>query len=250
MMSTLLLRLRPAILALSLGIAAVCVLSACGPAASSQGINDPREAENREFHKFNLAVDKNIVRPIANSTGKLVPPQVKQGVVNFADNLSLPGAVVNNLLQLRLGKAVENTTRFVINTTVGLGGVLDPATAAGVEGAPTDFGETLHRWGVGEGYYLELPLLGPSTDRDALGKLVDYALDPMRLVLPPKSRISLLAQLGSKLADRSRYSDTVDSVLYDSADSYAQARLLYLQHRRYNLGETPAESSFEDPYAQ
>ncbi|MBC7479508.1 MAG: VacJ family lipoprotein [Pseudorhodobacter sp.] len=250
MMSTLLPRLRPGMMVLSLGLAALGGLSACGPAAPAQGINDPREAENRQFHKFNLAVDKNIIRPIANSTGKLVPPQVKQGVVNFADNLSVPGMVVNDLLQLRFGKAIENTTRFAINTTVGLGGVLDPATAAGVEGAPTDFGETLYRWGVGEGYYFEVPLLGPSTDRDVLGKVVDYALDPMRMALPPKSRISLLAELGSKLADRSRYSDTVDSVLYDSADSYAQARLLYLEHRRYNLGETPAESSFEDPYAQ
>ena len=242
------LRIKP--LALSLGIAAFFGLTACGPAAPTQGISDPREAQNREVHKFNVAVDKNIVRPIANSTGKLVPPEVKQGVVNFADNLALPGTVVNDILQLRLGKAVENTTRFLINTTVGLGGVLDPATPAGVAGQPTDFGETLYRWGLGEGYYFELPLLGPSTDRDALGKVVDYALDPMRLVLPPKAHISLFAEIGSKLADRSRYSATVDSILYESADSYAQARLLYLEHRRYNLGETPADSSFEDPYAQ
>lgn len=237
-------------LALSLGIAAFFGLTACGPAVSTQGISDPREAQNREFHKFNLAVDKNVIRPIANSTGKLVPPEVKQGVVNFADNLSLPGSVVNNILQLRLGMAVENTTRFVINTTVGIAGVFDPATAAGVAGKPTDFGETMYLWGVGEGFYVELPLLGPSTDRDALGKFVDYLLDPMQLILPPKSRISLFAQLGSKLADRSRYSDTVDSILYESADSYAQARLIYLDHRRFNLGEVPADSSFEDPYAQ
>ena len=72
----------------------------------------------------------------------------------------------------------------------------------------------------------------------------------MQLILPPNDHTALFAQLGSKLADRSRYSDTVDSILYDSADGYAQARLLYLEHRRYNLGETPAESTFEDPYAQ
>ena len=232
------------------GIVGLFAMTACGPAVSTAGISDPREAENRQYHQFNLAVDKNIVRPLANSTGKLIPPEVKQGVVNFADNLSLPGSVVNNVLQLRFGNAVENTTRFVINSTVGIGGLFDPATAVGVIGKSTDFGETLYRWGVGEGYYVELPLLGPSTDRDALGKVVDYALDPLRFVLPPNSRISLLAQLGSKLADRSKYSETLDSILYDSADSYAQARLLYLDNRRFNLGEVPAESSFEDPYAE
>ena len=243
-------RLRLPSLALSFGIAAFFGLTACGTAVPQQGISDPHEARNRQIHKFNVAVDKNVVCPIANSTGKLVPPEVKQGVVNFSDNLSLPGVVVNDVLQLRFGKAIENSTRFLVNSTVGLAGVLDPATAAGVPAQPTDFGETLYRWGVGEGNYFELPLLGPSTDRDALGKVVDYALDPMRLVLPPKAHISLYAELASKLADRSRYSDTVDSILYDSADSYAQARLLYLEHRRYNLGETPADSSFEDPYAQ
>ena len=95
-----------------------------------------------------------------------------------------------------------------------------------------------------------MPALGPSTDRDALGKAVDFLLDPMKLVLPPKSRISLLANIGAQLADRGRYSETVDSILYDSADSYAQTRLFYLDHRRFNLGEAPADSSFEDPYAQ
>ncbi len=243
-------RKTAATLALSLGIVAFVGLTACGPAIPTPGISDPREAQNRQFHKFNLAVDKNVVRPLANSTGKIIPPEVKQGVVNFADNLSLPGSVVNNILQLRFGMALENTTRFAINSTVGIGGVFDPATAAGVIGKPTDFGETMYRWGVREGYYVELPLLGPSTDRDALGKVVDYVLDPMRLILPPNSRISLFAQLGSKLSDRSKYSETVDSILYDSADSYAQARLLYLDNRRFNLGEVPAESSFEDPYAE
>ena len=237
-------------LVVSLGIAAFLGLTACGPAVPTQGISDPREQQNRAAHKFNLALDKNLVRPIANSATKVVPVQVQQGVVNFADNLELPGRVVNNLLQLRLGKAVENTTRFVINSTIGIGGLFDVATAAGAPGKATDFGETLYIWGVPEGNYVELPALGPSTDRDALGKAVDYLLDPMKLVLPPKSRISLLASIGAQLADRGRYSETVDSILYDSADSYAQTRLFYLDHRRFNLGEAPADSSFEDPYAQ
>jgi phospholipid-binding lipoprotein MlaA len=128
--------------------------------------------------------------------------------------------------------------------------VFDPATAAGVAGDPTDFGETLHIWGVTEGNYFELPLFGPSTDRDALGKVVDIALDPLQLILPEKTSLPLVAKVASRISDRGRYSETVDSVLYDSADSYAQARLLYLQNRRFDLGQAPSDESFEDPYAE
>ena len=231
-------------------IVAFVGLASCGAAPSTGGISDPNEAQNRAIHQFNLGLDRNILRPIATKATDVMPAPIEQGIGNFADNLELPGTVVNNILQLRLGKAVENTLRFAINTTIGIGGLFDPATAAGVNGKPTDFGETLHIWGVTEGNYFELPFFGPSTDRDALGKVVDFALDPMKLVLPRNSRISLLAQIASRISDRGRYSETVDSVLYDSADSYAQARLLYLQNRRFELGEVPSEESFEDPYAQ
>ncbi len=128
--------------------------------------------------------------------------------------------------------------------------MFDPAKAAGSPGTTTDFGETLHVWGVGEGNYVELPFLGPSTERDTVGTVVDYVLDPLKLVIPSKNHISLYAKVGSILTERGRYSETFDSILYDSADGYAQARLLYLQHRRYNLGEAPPEDAFEDPYAQ
>ena len=216
----------------------------------TQGISDPHEAQNRAVHRFNLALDKNVLRPVATSANRVVPDPVEQGVVNFAGNLELPGTVVNNVLQLRLGKAVENTLRFAINSTIGIGGLFDPATAAGVLGKPTDFGETLHIWGVTEGNYFELPFFGPSTDRDALGKVVDIALDPLKLVLPKGSKLPLMAKVAAKIAVRGRYSATVDSILYDSADSYAQARLLYLQNRHFELGIAPSDESFEDPYAQ
>ena len=236
-----------------MSLAAVVVftgLSACGPAPSQSGISDPNEAQNRAVHKFNVALDKNLLRPVATKADTVVPDPVGIAIVNFADNLELPGIVVNNVLQLRLGKAIENTLRFAINTTIGIGGVFDPASAAGVNGDKTDFGETMHIWGVTEGNYFELPFFGPSTDRDALGKVVDVLLDPMKLVLPKNSNLPLAAKVASKITDRGRYSETVDSVLYDSADSYAQARLLYLQNRRFDLGEVPSDESFEDPYAQ
>jgi phospholipid-binding lipoprotein MlaA len=112
----------------------------------------------------------------------------------------------------------------------------------------TDFGETLHIWGVGEGAYLEVPFIGPSTERDLAGAVVDILIDPLNQ-LPRKERLAATgAKVAGKIADRGRYSDLTDSVLYESADSYAQARLLYLQNRRFELGQTSDEGSFVDPY--
>lgn len=224
-------------------------LAACGPAPAPQGINDPYETENRATHAFNVALDRNIIKPMSAGLGSGGGP-VSEGIGNFADNLGTPGDVVNNLLQVRVGQATHNTLRFAINSVIGLGGIFDPATAMGVTEKKTDFGETLHVWGVDEGAYVELPLLGPSTQRDALGSVVDLALDPMNYLLPrPESYVGTMAKLAAKLGDRGRYSATVDSILYDSADSYIQARLLYLQNRRYELGQTSGEfASFEDPY--
>ncbi len=239
-------KIRSPFLFVALTAAAVGLGGCAAPV--SDGINDPHEVENRASHRFNVAVDRTILRPAATAT-RAGDGVVGRGIANFADNLDGPRDVVNSLLQFRLGKATENTLRFAINTTIGLGGLFDPATAAGVPGKQTDFGETLYVWGVGEGAYLEVPLVGPSTQRDTLGDVVDIFIDPMRLLLPkPESTVGSVAKLAAKIGDRGRYSTTVDSILYDSADSYAQARLLYLQNRRYQLGQTTDEGSFVDPY--
>ena len=227
-------------------------LAACGPAAVPSGINDPDEARNREVHAFNRSVDRAILRPTANTYSSILPEPVERGVSNFATNLDAPGDVLNNLMQARLGKAAENTLRFAINSTIGLAGLFDPATAMGVTGDPTDFGETLHVWGVGEGTYAEVPFVGPTTDRDFVGIIVDVAMNPVRLALPnPESYYATGTKVASRLSDRARFGETVDSILYESADSYAQARLLYLQNRRFQLGGggAGAEAGFEDPYS-
>jgi phospholipid-binding lipoprotein MlaA len=138
-----------------------------------------------------------------------------------------------------------------VNSTIGIAGLFDPASKMGAAVKETDFGETLNIWGMGEGAYVELPLYGPSTQRDAVGTVVDIVFDPTRLIIPKEKRwIDTFAQIAARIGDRGRYSETVDSILYDSADGYAQARLLYLENRRHALGQTTAESEFEDPYAQ
>ncbi len=233
-------------------VAGLIALSACAPAPVPQDLNDPNEAANREVHAFNKAIDTSLVKPISGVfAGDGEPGLVSRGVANFADNLSEPSRVVNSLLQGNIPDAAQSTLRFAFNSTVGLAGILDPSTALGVEVKDTDFGETLHVWGVGEGAYVELPLAGPSTERDVVGMAVDYVINPVSILLdPPESYVATAAGLASKVGDRGRYSDTVDSILYDSADSYAQARLLYLQNRRYELGQTVGDDNFEDPYAE
>jgi len=212
-------------------------LMACAGPDVANGIYDPYEPQNRAFHSFNLAVDKAVLRPASKAYGGTLPEPVRIGVGNFASNLSLPGAVVNDILQLNLEDAVHNTVRFVINSTIGLGGILDPAMKAGIEPRDSDFGETMHVWGFKEGAYVELPFVGPSTTRDAVGMVVDLFLDPINQLVPANRRIVVpLTALAAKVGDRYRFSNTVDSVLYDSADGYAQSRLLYLENRRFQLG--------------
>lgn len=233
---------------------AVAALSACSGNPGANGMNDPFEPTNRKVHAFNKGVDRALVGPASKGYG-VVPEPLKRVVGNVADTLDLPGDIANNLLQLRLADAAQNTLRLGVNLTFGLAGTLDVSTELGLAGQPTDFGETLHVWGVGEGPYLELPLAGPSTLRDTVGMGVDIVMDPLRLALPRKeANAATILKLLSRLGDRDRFSDTVDSLLYESADSYAQARLLYLQNRRFQLGQDTAagdssDDGFIDPYA-
>lgn len=233
----------------------VALVSMAGCAAPVGGVNDPLEPVNRSFHAVNKGLDRVLVSPGAKVYGGIFPDPVEQGVQNFASTLDQPGDLANHLLQGDLEGAGVNFARFALNAVFGLGGLFDVATEAGVPEGKTDFGETLHVWGFGEGPYLELPILGPSTTRDTVGSVVDIALNPVSKVTKGKdATVVTIAQILSRLGDRSRYSDTVDSILYDSADSYAQARLLYLQNRRFELGQSSdgldgaADSDFIDPY--
>lgn len=234
----------------ALGLTALA-LAACAAPPPPSAPYDPYESTNRAFHGFNRGLDRALLRPTAKTYGTLVPVPVRQGVSNFASNLDLPGDVVNGALQGNPERVVQNTFRFAINSTIGLAGLFDPATVLGLTHDKTDFGETLHVWGVGEGPYLEFPGLGPSTTRDAVGTAVDIAANPVSALLPaPEKYYATGAKVGSKLGDRDRYSETIDSVLYDSADSYSQTRLLYLQNRRFELGQETSGGSddFIDPY--
>ena len=233
---------------------AFATLAACGTAPPASGINDPNEKMNRAVHGFNKGLDGLVVRPASVVYGSVVPEPLRQGVSNVSDTLDLPGDFVNNVLQGKAEKAGANFARFAVNVVFGFGGVLDVATDAGIPRGKTDFGETLHVWGAGEGPFVERPFFGASTRRDAIGAVVDLVLNPVGKVAKGNGATAVTAaKVLSKLGDRTRYSSTVDSILYDSADSYAQARLLYLQNRRFELGQTggadaSGEDGFIDPY--
>ena len=227
-------------------------LSGCstpGPGEAPDGIWDPYEASNRKVHAFNKSLDTNIVRPVSRAYVTAVPESLRYSVTSFADTAGTPNSVLNQILQADLGGAARNTLRFAINATLGFGGLADVATALGLPRDESGFGETLHVWGLPEGAYVESPFSGPSTERDRAGRLVDLVLDPFGHLAPEGLRHAATGtKIADRLGDRGTFAETVDSILYDSADSYAQSRLLYLQNRRFDLGDT-AQDTYIDPYA-
>lgn len=227
-----------------LSIAALVAFAALGACSAppdgvmpADGVFDPYEEHNRRFHAFNRGLDQALVRPASKGYSALLPDEAEAVVGNLARNFSQPSVMVNGLLQGDLETVGISFSRFFVNTVFGFGGMVDVATAFEFEAPDADFGETLHVWGIREGAYLELPILGPATERDAFGRLVDVFTNPLSYVLDsPENGIGTVASVGARLSDRNRFSDTVDSILYESADSYAQLRLIYLQNRRFALG--------------
>ncbi len=218
-------------------LALTITLAGCASPEVAGGVLDPYEARNRNVHEFNRSVDKALLRPASTVYGGILPEPMRLGVGNFASNLSIPGTVLNDVLQLNIEDALHNTARFLINSTFGLGGLFDPALSAGVEPRDSDFGETMHVWGFQEGAYMEVPFIGPSTTRDTVGMVVDLFIDPINTLLPaPERYVGPVVAVASNVGDRYRFRGTIDSILYESADSYAQARLLYLESRRFDLG--------------
>lgn len=212
------------------------------------GVHDPYEKTNRSIHAFNRGVDRFLFRPASKGYTSIIPDPIEDSFNHFAKNLSEPSDFVNFVLQGRFKDAGVSLTRFVFNTTVGFGGLADPSSDFGLPDTNTDFGETLHVWGAGEGAYVELPLYGPSTVRDAVGTVTDFFTNPLSYAIADKAEnIGIYAEVVERLSARGRYSDTVDSILYDSADSYAQARLIYLQNRRFEL-DGGASDAYVDPY--
>ena len=189
-----------------------------------------------------------VVSPAADAYGRGVPRPVRSGIANIATNLGTPSMMVNNLLQGDVEGLVVNGLRFVLNSTIGVAGLFDPAKGLGIEEETTDFGETLYKWGVPEGVYVEVPLLGPSTERHLAGRVVDLFTNPLSYVSGAEDGVAIAfgANVLSGVDQRYEYSSTVDSILYESEDSYAAARRLYLDNRRFELGVETSEEEIDE----
>lgn len=218
------------------------ILAGCSVPDTPTDIHDPYEPVNRAVHSFNKGVDTVAIRPASQVYGHIVPQPVRTGLDNVASNLGLPAAVANKSLQGEPEDAVHNLFRFLVNSTLGVFGIFDAAASFGLEERSADFGQTLGVWGTPEGAYLELPLLGPSTERAAVGQVVDIALNPLSLFSDDVREAEVAGTGTSLLNYRYTFSTTVDGILYESADSYAQLRLFYLDSSRFAEGGETADA--------
>jgi len=207
----------------------------CGCAAGPDK-NDPYEATNRKIFAFNMAIDHLALRPTAERYNAYVPESARDGIHNVLNNLQAPVVFANDLLQGAPSRAGETAERFVLNTTLGVAGLVDIASRLGVTGHDEDFGQTLGVWGVGEGPYLMLPFLGPSNPRDALGRAGDAALDPTSYIRIKRHLLwSGVRLYGTVLDARARNIDALDGIERDSLDFYGTVKSLYRQHRQSEI---------------
>jgi len=200
--------------------------------ANVPGGYDPWEKYNRKMHRFNNAVDRGVAKPLARAYTKVVPRPVRLGVSNFFNNLGQPVSMVNALLQGKPKQAAQSLGRFALNTTLGIGGLFDPATAAKLPNRSEDFGQTLGVWGWKRSRYLELPFFGPRTVRDAFGAVGDAPLSPLRRIERDRIRIGLQ---GLQLVDIRAQLLPLDNLREGAEDEYALVRDSWMQRRDYQI---------------
>ena len=221
-------------------------LVACS-APLEDGISDPFEASNRQAHEINKSLDKNIIRPVSILYGDSTPIKLQSVLNNISMNFSLPGYSLNHILQGELKSASKSSMKFLVNSTLGVAGIYDASSQMGLKSEKTDFGETMAKWGIGEGPYLEILVLGPSNQRDGIGRMVDIVFDPIGFTGAGPKGVATVTSIAFALSVRSQFRESIDSILYQSADSYAQSRLFFLQNRRHELGTNQTEP-YIDPY--
>jgi phospholipid-binding lipoprotein MlaA len=217
---------------LLLGIACSAVAAPCRAAGDPA---DPFEGMNRRFFAIEEALDRHAFGPAARGFSR-APSPLRDGLRNFSRNLEEPVIFVNDILQGRPGQAAHTLARLALNTTFGLGGFIDVAKKNHLPHRPNGFGTTLGRWGAGPGPYLFLPLVGPSTLRDAFGGLADAGLNPLSYArYRGKVELSIAVTVIDGLGDRSDAEQDLDTIRRTSTDPYATLRSYYLQNRQAEI---------------
>ena len=213
-------------------------------------IYDPWEGFNRSVFAFNDVFDRILFKPLAQVYGFLMPDFFKDNIRNAFSNFNAPVVLANDLLQFEGGNAMVTSSRFIVNSTVGLLGLFEIADGWGLEPHPADFGQTLYSYGSGPGPYLILPFLGPSTVRDGTGTLVDIFLHPRTYLLGTYPNVGLTG--GSALVRRENLIVPLDDLRENSIDFYAALRSAYFQDRAADLsgGKTPDNMNLDQMFDQ
>jgi phospholipid-binding lipoprotein MlaA len=222
--------------------------TASGPqAAVDAANNDPFENTNRSLFSFNQGVDAAVLVPVAKTYRSVLPPPVRQSVHDFLQNLDEPVIFANDVLQGQPGLAGNTLARFTINSTAGIGGLFDVATRVGIPHHSNDFGVTLASWGLPDGPYIVIPVLGPSNVRDAVGRAADSYADPGNIVAGNYHYIwATVARAGVEGIDtRSRNIENLEEIERTSLDYYATIRSLYQQRRQAEIRHE--QSSLPNP---
>lgn len=226
-------------------VALACIpllLSACAHSPVDEPL-DPLEPFNRSLYDFNTTVDTYVARPVTKQYVRWVPPELRLGIGNFLSNITYPTVIVNDVLQGKFAQAGSDTTRFLLNTTFGLAGFLDPATLVGLSEHDEDFGQTLGYWGLGPGWYLMVPFIGPSTNRDLVGRAINSATNPITYMegtyALPVNALDVLDKRAGLLG--------VEGMLSQQFDEYAFVRSAFLQRRLGQVydGHPPEEEEVD-----
>jgi phospholipid-binding lipoprotein MlaA len=204
------------------------------PPGAKRDPRDPWERMNRTTFKVNMALDHAIARPVARTYEKVTPRPVRTGVSNFMDNLFYPVTMGNDLLQLKFKPFAQDTGRFLMNSVVGIGGLFDPATKAGLPKNEEDLGQTFGYWGIKPGPYFVIPILGPSDVRDGIGKFGDAYMNPLTYVHSDYNYIRY-SLIGVELVDIRYRLLPQDKLLDEAYDPYLLLKNAYLQRRQYQV---------------
>jgi phospholipid-binding lipoprotein MlaA len=227
------------------GLSALALLAGCATTGPKTP-GDPYEGINRKMWGFDRSLDKAVMKPVASGYRTVTPTFLRHGLSNMMSNVSEPFSFINSILQGKPKRALNVMGRFVINTTVGIGGFRDVASKVGYKSTPEDLGQTFAVWGAKKSSYLVLPFYGPSTIRDTVGTVASAWVDPYRIVV--RKELSFwpaagLTVFGFVDARANLIDSGADSLLDSSADSYAVARSAYLQRRDAQIADRDDEDA-------
>jgi phospholipid-binding lipoprotein MlaA len=221
--------------------------------AAFEQTNDPLEPLNRKTFELNQFLDHTLFRPAAKVYVAVVPDDARKAVHHVLDNMKEPTLFFNNLLQGEFKRAELTLGRFIVNTTVGFGGMVDVMSLSGVERQNADFGQTMYVWGVPSGPYLVLPIMGPTDPRDAVGSTIDSYADPATILANDYgiTDLTTVRFIVGGVEDRAKVLGVLDDLEKNSVDFYAEMRSLWQQHRDAELHRSKAPDTvpglYDDP---